>query len=63
MEYRPNGRLGRSTSPMPGLGSIRAEGAGELLLERTKTLQAGCPASIASALSFEDVTPEDPCLP
>ena len=43
MEYMPNGRLGRSTSSMPGLGSVRAEGAGELLLERTKTLQAGRP--------------------
>jgi hypothetical protein len=43
MEYRPNGRLGRSTSSVPGLGSVRAEGAGELLLERTKTLQAGRP--------------------
>ena len=40
MDHRTNGRLGRATSHVPGLGGPRAEGAGELLLERTKTLQA-----------------------
>ncbi len=38
--HRTNGRLGRATSSVPGMGGPRAEGAGELLLERTKTLQA-----------------------
>ena len=40
MDHRSNGRLGRGTSNVPGLSGARADGAGELLLERTKTLQA-----------------------
>lgn len=39
MEFRAGGLSGRTTSALPGLGGGRAEGVGELLLERTKTLQ------------------------
>ncbi len=39
IDFKTNGPLGRTTSYVPSLGGARAEGTGELLLERTKTLQ------------------------